>query len=204
MLRKALDAAEQQQQQQQQQQFLPNVDSETTSLATGNDEYGSLAKTSEGDDESMVEDSTFAFGDEDDEDEEVGREPTGRQSNFLVKVIVWIHSLILVVANVDNLWDSPVHRRSRQTWCVVSFWFTMLATSYAVERTTFKLLVDQTGPFRLFSTLVLTGTHAMLLSFGMVISRLMNKVWGRGFKTLGVPLVDVGCKLMPCLSGLGR
>jgi hypothetical protein len=194
MLRKALDAAEQQQQQQQQ-QLLPNIDSETTSLATGNDEYGSLAKTSEGDDESGVEDSTFAFGDEDDDDEEEEQEP--RQTNFVVKVVLWIHSLILVVANVDNLWDSPVHRRSRQTWCVVSFWFTMLATSYAVERTTFKLLVDRTGPFRLFSSLVLTGTHAMLLSFGMVISRLVNKVWGRGFKTLGVPLVDVGCKLMP-------
>jgi hypothetical protein len=191
MLRKALDAAEKQQ------QLLPPVDSETTSLATGNDEYGSLAKTSEGDDESGVEDSTFAFGDDDDDDDdEMDLEP--RRASSLYKFFSCIHGLFLVIANVDNLWDSPTHRRSRKTWCVVSFWFTMLATAYALERTTFKLLVDRTGPFRLFSAVVLTATHAMLLSLGMVISRLVKKTWGRGFKTLGIPLVDVGCKLLYC------
>lgn len=184
MLRKALDAAEKQQ------QLLPPVDSETTSLATGNDEYGSLAKTSEGDDESGVEDSTFAFGDDDDDDDEMDLEP--RRTSSLYKLFSWVHGLFLVIANVDNLWDSPAHRRTRKTWCVVSFWFTMLATAYALERTTFKLLVDRTGPFRLFSAVVLTATHAMLLGLGMVIARLVNKTWGRGFKTLGIPLVDVG------------
>ena len=189
MLRKALDAAEKQQ------QLLPPVDSETTSLATGNDEYGSLAKTSEGDDESGVEDSTFAFGDDDDDEEEMDLEP--RRGSCLYKVFLWIYGLFLVIANVDNLWDSPTHRRTRKTRCVVSFWFTMLAIAYALERTTFKLLVDRTGPFRLFSAVVLTATHATLLSLGMVISRLVNKSWGRGFKALGIPLVDVGCKFVP-------
>lgn len=194
MLRKALDAAEKQQ------QLLPPADSETTSLATGNDEYGSLAKTSEGDDESDVEDSTFAFGDDDDDDDELDLEP--RRGSSVYKFFLWIHGLFLVIANVDNLWDSPTHRRTRKTWCVVSFWFTMLATAYALERTTFKLLVDRTGPFRLFSAVVLTATHAILLSLGMVISRLVNKTWGRGFKTLGIPLVDVGRKLASCLDCL--
>ena len=186
MLRKALDAAEKQ-------EHHPSiVDSETTSLATGNDEYGSLAKTSEDDDESGVEDSTFAFGDEDDEEEEMDLVP--RRENSLQKFFRWIHGLFLVVANVDHLWDSPTHRRTSTTWFVVSFWFALLTVAYALERITFKLLVDQAGPFRLFSAVVLTATHAILLSLGMLISRLVNTTWGRGFKTLGIPIVDVGCK----------
>ena len=82
MLRKALDAAEKQQ------QLLPPVDSETTSLATGNDEYGSLAKTSEGDDESGVEDSTFAFGDDDDDDDD---------DEMTIMMIIIIKALVMLM-----------------------------------------------------------------------------------------------------------
>ena len=194
MLRQALDAAEQQEQQ----QLLPTVDSDTTlSLVAGNEEYGSLTKTaSEGDDESGVEDSTLE-NDSDDDDEEP-LQPS--ETTYLYRCFSWIRSLVMLVANVDNLWDSPVlGRRSRQTWCVVLFWFTMLATGYALERTTFKLMVDRTGPFRLFSAVALTATHALLLSLGMLVSNITTKSWGGFSRALGIPIVDVGCKFVSYL-----
>jgi CRT-like, chloroquine-resistance transporter-like len=130
-----------------------------------------------------------------------------------------IKALVRVVANVENLWDSPPqpiplsssgyypqsaqsrqHRRRNQY--VVLFWFVVLASSYAGERSTYKLLVDRAGPFRLFSVQMITITHTLLMGCGLLVSyyvRLHQRpVDGPIFMPLGIPLVD--CVLMALLD----
>ena len=66
-------------------------------------------------------------------------------------------------------------RRRRHNNLIVLFWFVVLATSYAGERSTFKLLVDRAGPFRLFSVEMVTSTHAILLGLGLWIARCVRQ-----------------------------
>ncbi|KAL9183067.1 hypothetical protein ACHAXT_004854 [Thalassiosira profunda] len=79
------------------------------------------------------------------------------------------------------------------------FWFIFLFTSYASERSTFKLLVDRVVPFRLFSAELILGAHALLTGLGMLIGKLLCKSEEKGFQSsetsgfgLGLPLADVG------------
>ena len=78
------------------------------------------------------------------------------------------------------------------------FWFIFLSTSYASERSTFKLLVDRVGPFRLFSAELILGSHALFTAMGMLIGHFFRKEKkeheGNTFG-LGIPLADVGCEL---------
>jgi CRT-like, chloroquine-resistance transporter-like len=85
----------------------------------------------------------------------------------------------------------------RKNYLIVLFWFVVLAASYAGERSTFKLLVDRSGPFRLFAVLMLVACHAALLAIGIVISHLTKQVT---IRTLGIPVVDVA--LMALLDTL--
>jgi len=99
--------------------------------------------------------------------------------------------------NVENLWDSPTQNNtppeiSRRNHYIVFFWFFVLASSYAMERSTFKLIVDRSGPFRLFAVEMITFIHALMIATGMLISAFMRKDFT--FHNLGIPLVDVGCK----------
>jgi hypothetical protein len=107
-----------------------------------------------------------------------------------------IKGCFVVVVNVENVWDSPNLNRpegvSRRDRYVVLFWFFILATSYATERSTFKLLVDRTGPFRLIAVEMLTFTHALMLGLGMFISAVSRKDFS--IAPLGIPIVDVGRK----------
>ncbi|EJK45426.1 hypothetical protein THAOC_35960 [Thalassiosira oceanica] len=76
------------------------------------------------------------------------------------------------------------------------FWFLFLSISYASERSTFKLLVDRVGPFRLFSVELILGGHALLTGIGMGLGFLWNRSssneHGRNGIGLGLPLADVG------------
>ena len=81
----------------------------------------------------------------------------------------------------------------------VIFWFIFLATSYASERSTFKLLVDRVCPFRLFSAELILGGHAVFIGLGMLIGHLFKKEKkehgmpdGSGFGLGGLPLADIG------------
>jgi CRT-like, chloroquine-resistance transporter-like len=122
---------------------------------------------------------------------------------------VWrgIKTLVRVVANVENLWDSPhpnlqqhslaARRLRRRNQNVVLFWFVVLASSYAGERSTFKLLVDRAGPFRLFTVQMINGTHILFLGTGLIISYCRQR---SRFMALGIPLVD--CVLMALLDSI--
>jgi CRT-like, chloroquine-resistance transporter-like len=105
-------------------------------------------------------------------------------------------SFLRLVLNVENLWDSPSQNNtpeiSRRNHYIVFFWFFILASSYAMERSTFKLLVDRSGPFRLFAVEMITFIHALMIGTGMLVSAFMRKDFS--FHTLGIPVVDVGCE----------
>ena len=105
-----------------------------------------------------------------------------------------------VFADVDNIWDSSPrsgHRgRSRRNVMIVMTWFVVLAVSYAMERVTFKVLVDRLGPYRLFGGEVIVLTHAIFLSVSMIASAASR---GRvQWKPLGLPVMDVACRYPYC------
>ena len=161
---------------------------------------------------------------------------------------VWhkIRIIVVAIADVDNVWDSPLSNGGRGTYvhvedtrstnsttvgvnnnhqtsgilynvitggttstqrnrtAAIIFWFIFLATSYASERSTFKLLVDRVGPFRLFSAELILGAHAVFTGLCMLLGRLFRKEKKEyemaenggvvGFGLLDFPLADVGCK----------
>jgi len=98
---------------------------------------------------------------------------------------------------------------SRRHKMIIIYNFTLLALGYCAERSTFKVLVDKAGPFRLFSADVIAGFHAGVLALGMVggwcLRWCCGTVGGGGsgsgggggnasapVKGLGVPLADLG------------
>jgi hypothetical protein len=107
---------------------------------------------------------------------------------------IWktIKGCFMLVVNVENLWDAPGQGRqvSRRNHCVILLWFVILAVSYTAERTTYKLIVDRTGPFRLFSVEMVTSMHAFMVGLGMLISATYRKDFS--WQPLGIPVVDVG------------
>jgi hypothetical protein len=208
MLRQALDAAAKGEQQEQEQQggIEPQRASEKDSLLPSNltldANYSSTRSAQHGDDGSETrsydeeEDERFLMEDwHDEEGSEAEIVPT-----LFTKTCEAIKSCFILVVNVENLWDSPsqnnehVREISRRNHYIVFLWFFILAISYALERSTFKLLVDRTGPFRLFAVEMVTFTHALMIGLGMLISAFSRKDFS--IHALGIPVVDVGRKLM--------
>jgi hypothetical protein len=120
-------------------------------------------------------------------------EPTPSAATRMLETVKTCFKLVL---NVENLWDSPSQNNtpeiSRRNHYIIFFWFFVLASSYAMERSTFKLLADRSGPFRLFAVEMVTLTHALMLGAGMLISAFIRKDFA--FHSLGIPVVDVGCE----------
>jgi hypothetical protein len=171
------------------------------------------------DDEDEEEEEDY----DDDDDVEYWQEDDARRESLLGRIWGGIKSVVLVVANVENLYDSDSFHQSpywsnnpqlaRRNSLIVFFWFVVLATTYTCERSTFKLLVDRAGPFRLFAVQMVTATHAILLGTGMLLSCLITKlsnnnnrnrrshqasflemsnISDNGRLPLGIPIVDVG------------
>lgn len=206
MLRQALDAAEDQKQQDDAAATAAAAAaSETTSLSMGSvpegiGGYGTSAGaslTEEGDsigqsyDDGGTEEDDSMDEDWHDEEESVPK------LSIFQKLWQGIKSAFLIVANVENLWDTPpeprlahgTYKHSRRANGVVGFWFIVLASSYAGERATFKVLIDRAGPFRLFAVEMVTASHAIMLGIIMFISYMTNQIQ---IKSLGIPVVDVG------------
>lgn len=173
--------------------------SETARLTDGErDEYGSSSAgplTHASSDQ--MEDGEVLSWSDDDVDELSSLPSVEAQPSRFGRAWQAIVGCCKVFADVDNLWDSPRQgRRSRKSMLVVLSWFTMLASAYAMERVTFKVLVDRLGPYRLFTAEVIAAMHAIFVGVGMFISALISALSQRKFelKPLGIPLVDVGCK----------
>lgn len=211
MLRQALDDAArgQQQQQEQQQQALQQQQSSEIENR-GSSEEDALLTNANGDQNyastrSAKADDVSDSGSYDDDDEEGylmedWQDEEGSIAEpvptFLARVWTAIKNGFILVVNVENLWDTPSQNGPpeviRRNHYIVFFWFFVLAISYALERSTFKLLVDRTGPFRLFAVEMVTFTHAVMIGFGMFISALSRKDFS--VQALGIPVVDVGCE----------
>lgn len=159
--------------------------------------YGEASDSDDNDDD---DEEDYLLGDDDDDDWQ--SEGTGRSSlshhlrevsdSILLRLWKTIKGCFILVVNVENLWDAPGQGReiNRRNHCVVLLWFVILALSYSAERTTYKLIVDQTGPFRLFSVEMVAFTHAFMVGCGMLISAIYRKNFS--WRPLGIPVVDVG------------
>ena len=193
MLRQALDAANGKE------QPLDPVyggHSETESLLLETQDQ-SYAATSANDDYDSNE--SQSYGDEEDYLIRNWQEQSEATPEDGVLQKIWnaMKACFFLVVNVENLWDSPTMHGpqvSRRNHLVVLFWFFILASSYASERYTFKLLVDRTGPFRLVAVEMVTFIHALLVGMGMFISACSRKDFS--MQALGIPIVDVGRKFL--------
>jgi hypothetical protein len=166
--------------------------SESTSLANESETrgYGSTditAKNQEDDDD--IDSHSY---DEEDSSSYVSVDPSQEHREPLVKRC-WagVRECFTTIANVDSLWDDTEGNITRRNQLVVLFWFFVLASAYSGERSTFYLLVDRTGPFRLFSAVMITASHAVMLGLGMLVSIIHRRNFH--IKALGIPIVDVGC-----------
>mmetsp|Transcript_19255 Transcript_19255/g.39013 ORF Transcript_19255/g.39013 Transcript_19255/m.39013 type:complete len:600 (+) Transcript_19255:1749-3548(+) len=149
-----------------------------------------------------TEDEEYTWEEEDDDEDDDDDDDSQAQVPLSApqRMCQAIKNAFVVIANVENLWDSPPdpsHQgRSattttsggsagggsdddsvttrRKKW-IVLFWFVVLATSYAGERSTFKLLVDRAGPFRLFAVEMVTAVHAVLLGLSMAVYTIATK-----------------------------
>lgn len=207
MLRQALDDAAKQGGSRQEPQVESSSQSETQRLLQAHpheQSYASMSAQNDSDDASSFDNEEDYLVESWQDDDNSIQEPNPSR---LTRLWNFMKSCFVLVVNVENLWDSPSQsvspETSRRKHYIVFFWFFILATSYASERTTFKFLVDQSGPFRLFAVQVLTFCHAMLIGLGMFISAASKKDFS--MQPLGIPLIDVGSKcsvLMFCTSFL--
>jgi len=108
-----------------------------------------------------------------------------------------------------------LHSATTRHRIAVIFNCVLLAIAYGAERSSFKVLVDKAGPYRIFSAEVITGLHAVVLGLGMAVGSFARYVAARNKarsdahsdqthhrrkpdahaavgKGVGVPLADLG------------
>lgn len=111
-----------------------------------------------------------------------------RSTTCFRKLMKQLKIICLNVIDVENVWDSPNVSRKRKIGVI--FWLSALALSYATERSTFKILVDHAGPFRMFAAEAISALYATILGLTMLC-----KAFAQGSfecNALGFPLADVG------------
>ena len=198
----------------------------------------SYAATSSNEEYALGDGSTSYDEDDDEEEEdqeymlhewqnpgENNDESASESYSSIARIWNSVKRCFFLVANVENLWDSPdiitssgsernqhYHSNSygipvevsRRNQYIVLFWFFILATMYATERTSFYLLAHRSGPFRLFAVEMVTATHAILVGLGILVSAISRKGTSRthGAK-IGVLEERIdnektkGCDIMP-------
>eukprot|EP00934_Nitzschia_sp_Nitz4_P001648 Nitzschia sp. Nitz4//scaffold3_size479765//168785//170480//NITZ4_000069-RA/size479765-augustus-gene-0.34-mRNA-1//-1//CDS//3329550665//1648//frame0 len=192
MLRQALDDAERGRNDQ---AAVPQTPSETDSLLPSS----AATPPSYATNEPQAEDDADLHSSDDDEeytvddwneDEDIIESPP----TLLSRTWTAVKACFATLVDVENLWDSPGLNESQyvsgRKKYIVFLWFFILAVSYASERYTFKLLVDRSGPFRLFAVEMLTFSHALMIGLGMLVSAISRKNFA--MEPLGIPIVDVG------------
>eukprot|EP00816_Leptocylindrus_hargravesii_P012275 CAMPEP_0196806044 /NCGR_PEP_ID=MMETSP1362-20130617/5908_1 /TAXON_ID=163516 /ORGANISM="Leptocylindrus danicus, Strain CCMP1856" /LENGTH=519 /DNA_ID=CAMNT_0042179329 /DNA_START=413 /DNA_END=1972 /DNA_ORIENTATION=- len=148
------------------------------------------------DDEEEGEDDEMIIDEEDDDEILTQSSSTynnGRRRRRSIctcfrKIMRQLKIFCMNVADVENVWDSPNVSRKRKVGVI--FWLLALALSYATERSTFKILVDHAGPFRMFAAEAISALYATILGVTMLC-----KAFSHGSfecKALGFPLADVG------------
>jgi hypothetical protein len=245
MLRTVLNRqAEEEQRQREQAQVFPegsvHTDDPSSSAAAPN------TRTSYEDISQSIDYSSSEDEGSDEEEESLSPDTAWTRLQRRVRyVAAKLRSAAVVLADIDNVWDSPDANESRRhgltnygsinydehsrdnptrasviynavtgttapsrNRTAVLFWFLLLSFSYASERSTFKLLVDRVGPFRLFSAELIVGCHAALL--GLIV--IAQEEWRRrkkeeggvdlGASGLPIPLADIGCEFVGTLSTL--
>lgn len=172
-----------------------NSDLERDVFYDENDEGDSDAGDENEDDDDDEEEYLFDT-DDDWESERSSMTETCKRRGTNLATRAWelLKGCFILVVNVENVWDSPAASHWRQTRrrkkYVILFWFVVLASSYTTERVSYKLLVDRSGPFRLFAVEMVAFTHAFIVGSGMLISAISRKDFT--IQPLGIPIVDVG------------
>lgn len=162
-----------------------NVESYGTTAATDPavDSTNEYAYSSDDDDDDLL-----TSDEEDDDDDSIDEEST-QQCYILWRIWKTIANFVRIVANVDNLWDTSPNDRvvvsSRRRKVLVLFWFVVVATSYAGERSSFKWLVDRSGPFRLVMVQLVVLTNAILMGILYHVQKRRRR------RALGISIVDV-------------
>ncbi|GKY96439.1 hypothetical protein MPSEU_000603400 [Mayamaea pseudoterrestris] len=185
MLRQALDAAND----------VQSTESSLLEQDRDSGSYGATSVSNPDDDQTNENDSNIDEDNEDDENDSYEDDDYEEMKPPTLLQTMWyrIKSCFLVVANVENLWDDPPDPQNRRlSQLIVLFWFVVLACSYATERTTFKLLVDRAGCFRLFAVMMVCAVHALLLGMFMLISSCFKQGQESSKIKLGISVVDVG------------
>jgi hypothetical protein len=131
-------------------------------------------------------------------------------SRPIIKLYNLVRDAVILITDTDAVWDSPAYAKRPRSGSiqhytfagekhvtfrhkvVVLFWFIVFITFYALERFSFKVMVDRMGPFRMVvaAELVL-GVHGALGGAWVLLQYLCRKKKSkkRGFM---IPLADIG------------
>lgn len=95
------------------------------------------------------------------------------------------------VCNIEDAWDTPdPEGSSSKTYGAVLFWLAVFAFAYAMERISFKVLVDRIRPFRVVSAEAISIVHALVL-VASTLGRCSNEKHFE-WSNIGLPLIDIG------------
>lgn len=79
-----------------------------------------------------------------------------------------------IIYNIISWGVSNNSANSTRNSTAAIFWFVILFVSYALERCTFKLLVDRVSPYRLFYANLILFIHVLLIGLGLFLGKLIG------------------------------
>ena len=154
----------------------------------------------ESDDENNAEEEMDDFGENETEEEDVVEEATSagrrrlkrKRQPLCASLVKRLKQAYIFLFKVDeDVWGSPNVNHKHKI--AVNVWLVAFSLGYATERSTFKVLIDHAGPFRMFAAEAITGLYAICVGFVLFTQALIDKSC---FTCYGIdfPLVDIGGK----------
>ena len=123
--------------------------------------------------------------------------PRPQKTPFWLNCFNKTKNFFIFIFHVDQeVWDSP--NVSRKQKIAVIFWLAAFSIGYALERASFKILVDHAGPFRMFAAEAISGLTAIALGATILFQAIIDKSFQ--CKYVGFPLADIGGKIRHVLS----